>query len=81
MRNLFFLGFTTLIAMWSVSYIFAFMFMCRKDIQVLFMNPELLQQKCVDTFMVGYSYSISDFMSDGLILLIPLPFVSHEQDF
>ena len=31
---------------------------------------------CVDTLRVGYSYAISDFISDMIIILIPIPFVS-----
>jgi hypothetical protein len=65
----------TLIGMWSASYIFAFIFMCRQDVEVLFMDPTILVQKCVDTLKLGYSYAISDFITDALIILIPIPFV------
>lgn len=64
-----------LVGMWSASYVFAFIFMCRQDVEVLFMDPSVLMQKCVDTLMVGYSYAISDFITDALIILIPIPFV------
>ncbi|KAK7182982.1 hypothetical protein PSPO01_11081 [Paraphaeosphaeria sporulosa] len=74
-RNIFFIVMITLISAWSISWIFAFVFMCRKDVQTLFTNPENLTAKCVDTFAVGYSHSISDFITDALILLIPIPFV------
>jgi hypothetical protein len=47
-------------------------------VQTLFTSPENLAAKCVDTFMVGYSHSISDFISDALILVIPIPLVSPQ---
>jgi uncharacterized membrane protein len=66
----------TLISAWSLSYVFAFVFMCRKDVQTLFTSTENAVAKCVNTFAVGYSHSISDFITDALIILIPIPFVS-----
>lgn len=66
-----------LVSLWSASYVFAFIFMCRKDVYVLFSaEPADLLKRCVNTLAVGYSYSISDFVTDGLIILIPMPFVS-----
>ncbi|KAF2187321.1 hypothetical protein K469DRAFT_725367 [Zopfia rhizophila CBS 207.26] len=76
-RNFFMLFMVTLIGMWTTSYTFAFVFMCRIDVQVLFTDPESMIQKCVNTLMFAYSYSISDFISDVLIILIPIPFVSR----
>ncbi|KAL1601466.1 hypothetical protein SLS60_006381 [Paraconiothyrium brasiliense] len=74
-RSWFFIIMITLISAWALSWIFAFVFMCRLSVQTLFTSPENLEAKCVDTFMVGYSHSISDFVSDALIILIPIPFV------
>jgi hypothetical protein len=50
--------------------------MCKGKFELLFTDLEATMTQCVDTFKVGYSCSISDFVGDALILLIPLPFVS-----
>jgi hypothetical protein len=65
-----------LIGLWAASYTFAFMFMCKGKFEILFTDLMATMIQCVDTFKVGYSCSISDFVGDALILLIPLPFVS-----
>ena len=38
--------------------------------------PELVQESCVNTFMLAYSHSIIDFVTDFVVITIPLPFVS-----
>lgn len=75
-RYIFFTSMMVLIGTWAGAFLFTFVFMCGTSVQVLFIAPEEMIQRCVNTLMVGYSYSISDFISDGLILLIPVPFVS-----
>ncbi|KAF2119247.1 hypothetical protein BDV96DRAFT_642284 [Lophiotrema nucula] len=74
-RNLFFIVMITLISAWAISWTFAFIFMCGKEVQTLFTNPENLLKYCVDTLAVGYSHAISDFITDALIILIPIPFI------
>lgn len=66
----------TLMGLWAASFTFAFMFMCKGKFEILFTDLMAVMVQCVDTFMVGYSCSISDFVCDALIILIPLPFVS-----
>lgn len=53
------------------------MFPCGRNVESYFVNPDEWAERCVDTLTLGYSYSISDFTSDGLIILIPVPFVSR----
>lgn len=67
----------TLIALWAGVSMFVFVFMCGTSFQTLFQSiPQDLAVKCVDTLKVGWQYAIADFASDGLIVLIPIPFVS-----
>lgn len=75
-RNLFFTGMITLIGLWAGVSMLVFIFMCGTSFQTLFQSiPADLALKCVDTLKVGWQYAISDFVSDGLIVLIPIPFV------
>ncbi|KAF2258878.1 hypothetical protein CC78DRAFT_477090 [Lojkania enalia] len=74
-RSALFIVMIALTTMWAISYTFTFIFMCKGDFNVLFYDLLAVQEKCVDTFKVGYSFSISDFVSDVLILLIPIPFI------
>lgn len=75
-RNLFFIVMITLIGLWSLAYTFTFMFMCKGKFEVLFTDLLAAMSQCVNTFLVGYSCSISDFIGDVLIVLIPIPLVS-----
>jgi hypothetical protein len=76
-RNLLFCTMIILIAIWSVVYIFTFIFMCGTRFDVLVGESEDDPSiYCVDMLKVGYSYAISDFISDAIIVLIPIPFVS-----
>jgi hypothetical protein len=64
-----------LMGLWAVSFTFTFIFMCKGKFELLFTDLMAVMVQCVDTFKVGFSCSISDFVGDALILLIPLPFV------
>ncbi|KAF2726542.1 hypothetical protein EJ04DRAFT_396744, partial [Polyplosphaeria fusca] len=74
-RNIFFLVIITLVGMWAIAYTFAFMLPCMPNIQVYFVNPDNWIYECIDTLTLGYSYAISDFISDALVILIPVPFI------
>ncbi|ORY19203.1 hypothetical protein BCR34DRAFT_582383 [Clohesyomyces aquaticus] len=74
-RSAFFLVAMVLVGMWATAYTFAFMLPCMPDIQVYFVDPENWATKCVNTLMLGYSYAISDFITDILVILIPIPFI------
>lgn len=64
--------------MWVTAYTFAYIFMCRIHVQTLFTDLRNMAVKCLDTYAVAYSHLISDFTSDALIILIPIPFVSND---
>ncbi|KAF2726648.1 hypothetical protein EJ04DRAFT_452918 [Polyplosphaeria fusca] len=75
-RNIFFAVTMTIIGMWAVAFTFTYMFMCGVDYDIMWnAETQVVLQKCVNTFMVAYSHSISDFITDALVILIPLPFI------
>ncbi|KAF2728222.1 hypothetical protein EJ04DRAFT_556908 [Polyplosphaeria fusca] len=73
-RNIFFCASIAIVFIWGISYTFAFIFMCKGD-TILFISIPESAEICNDTFMIGYSCVISDFIMDALIILIPIPFV------
>lgn len=79
-RSLIFTTMIALIVVWSFIYTFTFIFMCGTRFDVLVGESEDDPAiYCVDTLKVGYSYAISDFISDVIIILIPIPFVSARE--
>lgn len=66
-----------LVVIWSVAYAFTFIFMCGTRFDVLVGESEDDPAiYCVNILRVGYSYAIPDLISDMIIILIPIPFVS-----
>ena len=61
---------------WTISYFFAHVFACRGNFSAFWSSTIDLITKCVKIFIVLYSFTISDFIMDVIILLIPLPLVS-----
>jgi len=64
-----------LATIWGVSFFFALLFFClpiTKYIRYGYQAPGL---QCVDPYQLYYSLSISDFLMDLIILIIPIPLV------
>lgn len=76
-RNLFFVIFIVLVTLWSIGYTFTIMFMCKGRFRILFTDLIATMEYCINILLVGYSYAISGFVIDALIILVPLPFVSE----
>lgn len=77
-RTFFINAMITIISLWAGGFTLTFLSMCKGDWQVLFIDIEATLEKCVDTLELGYALAISDFITDALIIIIPLPFVSIE---
>ena len=75
-RNLIMIVMIVLTTLWSLAFCLALMWMCKGDFQAAFQSPAIAAAKCVDAPLLGYAFSVSDFVSDVLIILLPLPFVS-----
>ncbi|KAF2269567.1 hypothetical protein CC78DRAFT_422505, partial [Lojkania enalia] len=74
-RNFFMILMIVLISLWSAGFCLAFMWMCKGDFNAAFQPPAVLMQKCVNTVMLGFAFSVSDFVTDVIIISIPMPFV------
>ena len=63
--------------LWTLAYTFAKVFTCgRHSFEArTFWDFEYSDQVCVDSLTLGYSFAITDLITDGLIALIPIPLV------
>ena len=74
-RNAFFLAMVAIIFAWATASTLVFVFFCRGHFEWWF-NLMIAGEKCLDGMKFAYQYAISDFITDVLIILIPIPFVS-----
>ncbi|CAI6312954.1 unnamed protein product [Periconia digitata] len=63
------------VALWAITFDLAFIWMCKGDFNAAFGPPAEVAEKCIDAPLLAYIFSISDFITDALIILIPIPFV------
>ena len=60
---------------WTVSFFFAHLFACGINFSAWWGSPIDLISKCVKTEKLLEALAISDFLTDAIILVIPLPLV------
>lgn len=68
-----------LIVAWSVAYWFAHLFMCGTNFSAFWSSFEDLRMKCINTLQMLYSFTVTDFITDVFILVIPMPSVSGKR--
>ena len=66
-----------IVIMWTIGYTFAKVFDCGLNWTRPFYDFDFSAAVCVDTIKLGYSFAISDVITDGLIVLIPIPLVCY----
>ena len=67
-----------IVVAWTVSFFFAQMFACGIHFEYLWTTfpNQLNHGKCVKTLIMQNAFAISDFITDLIVLVFPLPFVS-----
>ena len=67
-----------IVVAWTISFFFAQMFACGIHFDYLWTTlPDRLDHgKCVKTLILQNAFAISDFITDFIVLVFPLPFVS-----
>lgn len=68
-------GMIVVVIVWTVGYTFALVFDCGVNWTRPFYDFDFANQVCVNSLMLGYSFAISDLITDVLIALIPIPMV------
>ena len=69
----------SLAIVWGLSFFFALLLMCTPISTWLRYGSSGPGVSCTNELQVYYSLSISDFLIDFIILIIPIPFVWHLQ--
>lgn len=64
------------VGMWSISFFFANLFACGTRFSAYWGSTIDLITKCVKTLKLLYGLSVSDFVTDLIIIITPMPFVS-----
>ncbi|KAB8290714.1 hypothetical protein EYC80_008353 [Monilinia laxa] len=62
-----------LVGLWNLAFWFSFIFACRGHFSAWWGSTIDLISQCVATFNLLYALSITDFVTDAIVLLIPLP--------
>ena len=65
----------TLAAMWAISFFFSLLFACTPIHLYVREGITTPDVSCINTTQVYYAVSISDFVIDVVILVIPVPFI------
>jgi hypothetical protein len=70
-------GLIIMIAIWTLGFFFAMVFQCRLDFGAITGTLVDVMTRCVDTLKLSYSFAISDFITDIIVIVIPIPLVSQ----
>ena len=67
-----------IIVAWTISFFFAQMFACGIHFDYLWTTfpNERNRNRCIKTLKMQIGFAVSDFITDFIVLVFPLPFVS-----
>ena len=80
-RNLFFAFCVTIIGLWGAGLTFTYVFVCRISWHLVWAPPWEALDQCIDFMKLGHFFTYSDLLTDLLVILIPIPFVSFPPRF
>lgn len=66
--------------MMMIGFFFATLFECGSHVSAMWQSAEALQTYCPNTDSYDYGFAISDFITDVMILAMPIPLVSKLPD-
>ncbi|KAI1275617.1 plasma membrane protein Pth11-like protein [Xylaria sp. FL0933] len=69
------LGMLCFVSLWTTAFFFAQLFGCRLDFYAYWRSTHDLLTKCVQTKQLFLALSITDFITDVVLLLIPVPLI------
>jgi hypothetical protein len=76
LRSVILAALIAIIAAWGLSFTFALVFLCRGHFEPeIYSDAAVSAVQCNNGLDVGYSYAITDFITDVLILLFPIPLI------
>lgn len=66
-----------LVSLWTAAFFFTSLFQCRLDFWANYGSAMEIQTNCIDTTTMVFVLSITDFITDVVIICIPIPLVSN----
>ncbi|PQE08396.1 integral membrane protein [Rutstroemia sp. NJR-2017a WRK4] len=67
------IGMMVLVSLWTMGFGFTVIFPCKVDFNAWWGPTEDLIKKCISPFDLLFALTLSDFITDALVLIIPLP--------
>jgi len=64
-----------IILLWAIAFCFTQFFSCRKNISNAWNTTKSLATKCINTRMQAFAFATSDFITDVIIICVPIPMV------
>ncbi|CAI6328942.1 unnamed protein product [Periconia digitata] len=74
-RNIIIHALIALIIIWGLGFVLIMLTGCRNHFYAHYSTLEDTMGKCINTFLYLYAFAISDFITDVLIILTPIPFI------
>lgn len=74
--NIFLSVLLVMVAAWSISFFFATLFACRLSFWAIWGSTDDLITQCIESMQLVLALCITDFMTDVIIICIPIPLVS-----
>lgn len=75
-RYVIFMASIVFIVVMMTGFFFATLFECRSHVSAMWQSAEDLEKYCPNSESYDYGFSISDFITDVIILVMPIPLVS-----
>ena len=66
------------VVLWILGFFLTFFFICRTDFWASWSTLEVFLNQCIDSNATARAFCISDVVTDGLILSIPIYWVSAQ---
>ena len=66
-----------LVSLWMTAFFFTSLFQCRSNFWANYGSAAEIQANCIDTTQMVFVLSITDFITDVIIICIPIPLVSN----
>jgi hypothetical protein len=70
LHNMLYIVLLSVTALWTLGYCFAFMFACKGHFTAWWKSAMSLITNCVDTLELLFSFAISDFLTDAIVILL-----------
>jgi hypothetical protein len=63
------------VSLWTASLCFSFMFACKGNFSAWWLSASSLIANCINTLQLLFAFAVSDFVTDVIVLTLPIPSV------